>query len=305
MKTPVIVSTWSFGQRSNAAAWPALSSDGSALDAVERACIHAEDDETNHTVGRGGYPDHTGRVSLDASVMLSPQRSGAVSGVRHLTCAATIARAVMERTPHRLLCGPDADDFARSIGLPERSPLTVEARDAWQKWIDAGRPNFPLANLEEQIAQRRAAITEANHDTIGTLAIDSRGTMAGACSTSGLAFKLAGRVGDSPNVGHGLYVDPRFGAATCTGRGELIVGICAAFFAVEALRAGHSPDAAGRLVCERFADAYDLGDDDQAGIVILAADGTASAAALLPGFKCAVRTPTIDEVREPAFVLRG
>jgi N4-(beta-N-acetylglucosaminyl)-L-asparaginase len=305
MKTPVIVSTWSFGQRANAAAWPALSSGGGALDAVERACNDAEDDETNHTVGRGGYPDHTGRVSLDASVMLSPRRSGAVSGLRDFTCAATVARAVMERTPHRLLCGADADGFARSVGLPERPPLTDEAHDAWKKWVEAGRPNFPLANLEDQIAQRRASITEANHDTIGTLTIDPHGTMAGACSTSGLAFKLAGRVGDSPNVGHGLYVDPRFGAATCTGRGELIVGICAAFLAVEALRAGHTPEAAGRLVCERFADAYDLGPDDQAGIIILTADGSASAAALLPGFKYAIRTPGIDEVREPAFVLRG
>lgn len=302
----MLVSTWSFGQRANAAGWPILMKSG-ALDAVEAACRDAENDLSNHTVGVGGYPDHTGRVSLDASIMLSPAKSGAVCGVREHVAAISIARAVMEKTPHRMLCGADVDTFADEIGIPRQDLLTEEARTAWKKWTDDGRPNFPLANLEDQVRQRaalRSAVGEANHDTIGVLGIDAGGTIAGGCTTSGLAFKLAGRVGDSPIIGHGLYVDPAVGACVCTGRGELITGICAAFLAIESLRSGQSPRDAITRVLDRAAEVYSLGGDDQAGIILLPRDGSVCVGALMDGFRYALRTEDRDELLDPDFVLK-
>jgi isoaspartyl peptidase/L-asparaginase-like protein (Ntn-hydrolase superfamily) len=306
MPLPMLISTWSFGQRANRAGWDQLTA-GRALDAAERACLDAEEDLENHTVGVGGYPDHTGRVSLDASVMLSPARSGAVCGIRRHAQAISIARAVMEKTPHRMLCGSDADDFAATLGFKTRKLLTGDARLAWEKWIAAGRPHFPLANLEDQIRQRAAEarpIDESHHDTIGVLAIDANGTLAGGCTTSGLAFKLAGRVGDSPIIGHGIYVDPSVGACVCTGRGELITGLCASYLAVESLRRGATLRDAIQTVLDRAASVYDLGADDQAGIIMIDRDGNHCCGALLDGFRYAIRTADRDEVLEPEIVLK-
>lgn len=307
MPRPLIISTWSFGVRANAAAWPVLMSRG-ALDAVEAAARDAEEDISNHTVGVGGYPDHTGRVSLDASIMLSPARSGAVCGLREHAQAITIARAVMERTPHRLLCGTDADDFANTLGYESRNLLTDEASHAWRQWVAAGRPAFPLANLEDQIQRRKRfsdrPIGETHHDTIGVLAIDAGGVMAGGCTTSGLAFKLAGRVGDSPIIGHGLYVDPSIGACVCTGRGELISGLCASSLAVESLRSGLSLRDSILKVFDRASKNYELGPDDQAGIILIDRDGNHCVGALLDGFRYAIRTADRDELLEPELVLK-
>lgn len=301
MPLPMMISTWSFGQRANAAGW-AMLREGRALDAVEAACRNAEEDLANHTVGVGGYPDHTGRVSLDASIMLSPARSGAVCGLRDHAEAISVARAVMERTPHRMLCGADADEFANALGIKPRNLLTDDAKESWQKWIDEGRPSFPLANLEDQLRRNKQSITEAHHDTIGVLAIDAHGTFAGGCTTSGLAFKLAGRVGDSPIIGHGLYVDPAVGACVCTGRGELISGICASHLAVEALRNGRSLRDAVQVVLDRAASVFDLGPDDQAGILLIDRDGNHCCGALLEGFRYAIRTAERDELLEPELV---
>lgn len=303
MSHPILLSTWSFGKDANDVAWPVLLDTG-ALDAVEAACRHAEDDLANHTVGVGGYPDHSGRVSLDASIMLAPARSGAVCGVRDHAAAISIARAVLEDTPYRLLCGPDADAFAETVGIPRADLLTEAAGRAWKTWIDQGRPHYPLANLEDRIRQRATdPIDETHHDTIGVLALDAGGTLAGGCTTSGLAFKLAGRVGDSPLIGHGVYVDPGVGACVCTGRGELISGICAAFLAVESLRNGRSLHDAIRLVLDRAASVYDLGPDDQAALLLLDPGGSVCAGALLDGFRYAVRNADRDELLEPDIVL--
>jgi N4-(beta-N-acetylglucosaminyl)-L-asparaginase len=299
MPDPLILSTWSFGKRANAAAWPILASSGSALDAVETACRDAEDDLSNHTVGVGGYPDRDGNVSLDASIMLSPKQRGAVAAVRRFAHPVSIARRVMQRTPHVLLAGEGAEQFAREQGFEETQLLTDQARRAWEEWKKAtpqasSGPGRPIGNIEEGMP---------SHDTIGVLAIDSSGTIAGACSTSGLRFKLPGRVGDSPIIGHALYVDPAVGAAVATGHGELVMSVCGAFLAVECMRGGASALDAAVQVQKRIAASFDLTSDDQVGIIVLHRSGEWRSAALRSGFKVAVRNADGDQVREPDHVL--
>lgn len=314
MREPLILSTWSFGRKANAAGWPCLSGpSGSSLDAVEQACRAAEDDLEVSSVGRGGYPDRSGEVSLDASIMLSPARSGAVCYVRRFAHPVTIARRVMDKLRQMLLAGDGADRFAIRLGLTPSDLMTDAARATWQKWA-AEHPAserlddaiyFPPANQEE-----RGPLAAENlrhnrfHDTIGVLAIDAGGQMAGACSTCGLPFKVPGRVGDSPIIGHGLYVDPRRGAAVMTGNGELIMSICGSFLAVDQLGRGASPAAVAREVLDRIVESCELGNDHQVAIIAMDPSGRWSAASLRPGYQTAVRTPSRDEMVDPEFVMR-
>jgi isoaspartyl peptidase/L-asparaginase-like protein (Ntn-hydrolase superfamily) len=296
---PLILSTWSFGRRANAAAWPILADGGSALDAVEAAARDAEADPENHTVGYGGYPDASGRVSVDALVMLSPSRRGGVGGIRHHVHAISVARKVMEMTRHALLVGVDADEFAKQHGLPAGELLSPKAKAAWEKWRAANKPAGPIANIEEH---KHWPDEEVTHDTIGVLAIDARGTLAGACTTSGLAFKLPGRVGDSPIVGQGLYVDPSAGAAVCTGHGELVMGVCGSFLAVEQMRHGAGPAEAAAAVIRRIRHCYDLREDDQVGVIAMGTDGSWGSAALKQGFRVAVKSEQRDELLDSAVI---
>lgn len=313
MQGPIILSTWTFGKEANAAAWPALSKGGSALDAVEAACRHAESDPKNHTVGLGGYPDRDGNVSLDASIMLAPNRCGSVAAVRRCLHPTSLARRVMEKATHILLAGEGADLFAVEQGLQHQELLTPESRDAWLKWKDAHKRESastqsarPRRNIEE-LGLRAADLgkrdLEQTHDTIGVLAMDARGTPAGACSTSGLAFKLPGRVGDSPIIGQGLYVDPKVGAAVTTGHGELAMGVCGSFLAVEAMRRGAAPLDAGVEVLQRIRNAFELDTEDQIGIIVLSRTGNWACAALRDGFRTAVRTPQRDDLVDAQRVL--
>jgi N4-(beta-N-acetylglucosaminyl)-L-asparaginase len=294
MPQPILLSTWSFGQRSNAAGWPILASGGSSLDAVEAVATFAEDDLTNRTVGIGGRPDATGHVSLDASVMVAPARRGAVANVKRFAHVASIARRVMEGTPHVLLAGADADEFAASQGFEPVNLLTEESRLEWEKWkrTRSGATTKLVRNIEEA----RGPSANDSHDTIGILALDANGVLAGACSTSGMAYKLPGRVGDSPIVGHALYVEPNIGAAVCTGHGELVMGICGAFLAVETMRRGGSPSDAAAEVMNRAIASYSLTEDDQIGIIVLRRDGQWNGASLRPGFSIAVRAADRDEL---------
>ncbi|MFN4243053.1 MAG: N(4)-(beta-N-acetylglucosaminyl)-L-asparaginase [Tepidisphaerales bacterium] len=308
---PLLLSTWSFGRRANAAGWSVMANGGAALDAVEAACRDAEADPENPTVGVGGLPDSSGRVSLDAAVMLSPSRRGAVAAVRRHPHPITIARRVMERTPHVLLVGPDADDFADQELLPPALLLSQRSKAAWERWLkdNVARTGHPfaatMANIEELGYGRgeSLAVGEANHDTIGVLARDGTGGLAGGCTTSGLAFKLPGRVGDSPIIGHGLYVDPDVGAAVATGHGELVMSVCGAFLAVEQLRAGKTPLDAAQAVLERIAHHHSLTPSDQVGIIVLAARGEWACASLREGFRVAVKTADRDELVAPHRVL--
>jgi isoaspartyl peptidase/L-asparaginase-like protein (Ntn-hydrolase superfamily) len=295
----IILSTWSFGQRANRAAWETLSRNGSSLDAVEMACRDAESDVSNHTVGKGGRPDASGHVSLDASIMLSPAKRGAVACVRRFEHPISIARAVLERTPHVLLVGDGAEQFALEQGLEPTDLLTDEARRQWEEWRATGQVQpahpAPIPNIEEK--------PHGSHDTIGVLALDARGTLAGACSTSGMAYKLPGRVGDSAIIGHALYVDPQVGAAVATGHGELVMSICGAFLATEHLRRGATPTDAAIEVLNRIQQTQPLTEHDQVGMIVLRPDGTWGAASLREGFKVAVKDANRDELTAPTHFL--
>ena len=320
MTQPLIVSTWSFGKKANAAGWPYLvGQKASSLDAVEQACRAVEADPEVASVGRGGCPDRSGEVSLDATIMLSPARCGSVCYVRRFAHPVTIARLVMEKLRHVLLAGDGADRFAMRQGMTPANLLTDSARAMWQKWATEHPVSqylddtvyFPPANQEECYAiaaEENTLPTGENlphnqfHDTVGVLAVDARGEMAGACSTSGVAFKIPGRVGDSPIVGHGLYVDPKRGAAVTTGMGELVMSVCGSFLAVELMGCGASPLDAARAVLDRIMEGREIRDEHQVAIIALNPSGHWSSASLRPGYHTAVRTPSRDELVAPEFV---
>jgi len=286
MTLPILLSTWKFGRTANRAGWPMLAGDsGSSVDAVEAACRAVEADSDVRSVGYGGRPDAGGRVTLDAAIMLSPACCGAVACMQGYMHPVSVARRVMERTAHVMLAGEGAERFARQEGFETADLLTERSRDEWLRWQ----------------ADREAA--QGAHDTVGVLALDEQGRLAGACSTSGMAYKLPGRVGDSPIIGHALYVDPEHGAAVATGAGELVMGVCGAFLAVEQLRRGGSPGAAVAEVLGRIADAYELGTKDQVGLIVLGPAGAWSAGALRPGYQTALRTRDRDELVEPELLV--
>ena len=319
-----IVSTWSFGLRANEAAWPHLLA-SRPLDAVEAACRYADSAPDIDSVGFGGLPDASGRVSLDGCVMLSPSQCGSVAGLRHHLHPVSVARLVMERTPHVMLVGSDADAFADRQGLAGSELLSAEARKSFEKWVREGGvvdqsrdgPSRTLGFDPLRPVDRRHGedgrlfgggdlpADEArwrHHDTIGTLAIDEHGVLAGACSTSGTPFKVPGRVGDSPIIGHGLYVDPAVGGATATGTGELIMGICGAFLVVESMRRGATPADAVRDAVARLATSYRLEQHHQAAFLAIGRNGDFAAAALRPGYRTSVMDAAGPRAVEPGFV---
>ena len=297
MAEPLLLSTWSFGRPANAAAWPALAAGGSALDAAERAARHAEADLDNHTVGIGGWPDAGGEVSLDAAIMAAPAHCGAVANVRRFGHPVSIARRVMENTPHVLIAGAEADAFAADAGFEPVELLTDTARRDWQAW----RENDGMAGRALRNIEARTGVD--SHDTIGVIACDHQAAFAAACTTSGLAWKLPGRVGDTPIIGHGLYADPAVGAAVATGHGELAMATCASFLAVELLRQGGTPSEAARAVLERVASSCPLDEADQLGLIVYARSGEWRGAALRSGFDVAVRSASRDELEPASFVL--
>ncbi len=314
MTEPIILSTWSFGQKANAAGWPYLTGPkANSLDAVEQACRAVEADLEVLSVGRGGCPDRSGEVSLDASIMQSPSRCGSVCYVRRFEHPVTIARMVMEKLRHVLLAGDGADRFAMRQGLTPSNLLTDSARAMWQKWaVDHPVSQylddtvyFPPTNQTEcyAIEDEEALPHNQYHDTVGVLAIDAGGTLSGACSTSGLPFKVPGRVGDSPIIGQGLYVDPHRGGAVATGMGELVMGVCGSFLAVELMGRGASPADAAREVLERIASVYKLRDEHQVAIVAIHPSSQWGAASLRPGYHTAIRTQDRDELVDPECVL--
>jgi N4-(beta-N-acetylglucosaminyl)-L-asparaginase len=234
-----VVSTWDFGVAANQVAWKTLAAGGSALDAVEAGARVPEADLTNHSVGRAGYPDRDGHVSLDASIMDGDGRCGAVAALEHIAHPVSVARRVMEKSPHVLLVGDGALQFAVEQGFAREELLTPESAKAWREWLKTAPYTPPAAAAAKPGGKD-------NHDTLGILALDAHGRLAGACTTSGMAWKLHGRVGDSPIVGAGLYVDNEVGAATSTGVGEEVIRNAGSFLVVELMRQGRSPQQACR-----------------------------------------------------------
>lgn len=241
-----VVSTWDFGVGANQAAWKILAAGGSALDAVEAGARWAESELCNPTVGRCGNPDRDGVLTLDASIMAGDGRCGSVAALEDILHPISVARRVMEQTPHVMLVGEGAQQFAVQQGFERQKLLTPEAEKAWREWLKT-ESYAPQINAE----RRGRPGDKDNHDTLGMLAIDANGQMAGACTTSGMAWKLRGRVGDSPIIGAGLYVDNEVGAATASGVGEEMIRNAASFLVVELMRQGRSPAEACREAIQR------------------------------------------------------
>ena len=283
----VMVSTWDFGAAANAAGVAVRASGGSALDMVEAGGRVAEADETNSSVGLGGLPDRDGRVTLDACIMAWNGDIGAVCALEDVVHAVSVARRVMERTPHTMLVGEGARSFAIEQGFEPQNLLTPAAEAAWREWLKTA--NYAPRINSENTDWRSMPGGPGNHDTIGLLAIGADQRMAGACTTSGMAFKMRGRVGDSPLIGAGLYVDDEVGGATATGVGEDVVRVTGAHAVVEAMRHGMDPVAACRSVIERLARLRGARvAASQVALLALDKTGRAGAFALQPGFTYAV-----------------
>ncbi len=268
---PVVAATWD-NRKATQAAMDVLAGGGNALDAVEAGARVPEADANDTSVGYGGYPDREGQVTLDACIMDEKGNAGAVTYLKHIKHPVSVARKVMEETPHVMLSGEGALQFALDQGFVREDLLSGHAGEAWKKWI------------------RENDYQPQNHDTIGILAIDDEGDMCGACSTSGLAFKIPGRVGDSPIIGAGLYVDNETGGACATGVGELVVKTVGSFLIVELMRQGHTPAAACRLAVERIVTKYPYvkKDDIQVAFVAMDKQGSVGGYSIREGFRIAV-----------------
>lgn len=260
---PVVISTWDSGQIANGAAWPILEKGGKALDAVEQAGIAIEND-INCCVGLGGNPDRDGHVTLDACIMDEKANCGSVAFLERIKHPVSVARKLMETTPHVFLAGVGAQQFALENGFAlESGELSADAKKSYENWLKKAEYK-PVMNIELQqnkgkkekghgpFAPARLESGAFNHDTMGTLALDANGDVSGMCTTSGMGFKMRGRVGDSPIIGAGLFVDNEVGAATSSGQGEEVIRVCGTHLVVEMMRSGLSPYEACKKAVERI-----------------------------------------------------
>lgn len=272
-KAPVVISTWNHGIAANAAAWTILQKGGGALEAVEKGVRVTESDPENSSVGLGGFPDRDGIVTLDACIMNAEGDCGAVACLQNIENPISVARKVMEETPHVMLVGQGAYEFALEKGFPHQDLLTEKSRQAWQEWLKEAKYE-PVINRE-------------NHDTIGMLALDAEGNLSGACTTSGMAWKMHGRVGDSPIIGAGLFVDNEVGAACATGVGEAVIRVAGSHLVVELMRQGKSPEEACRLAVERIVKKHKDLKNLQVGFLALNKAGESGGYAVYEGFNFA------------------
>lgn len=266
---PIAICTWDFGN-ATAKAWEILSTGGSALDAVHQGVMVEENDVNNSTVGYGGRPDRDGHVTLDACFMDKNGNCGAVLALQHIANPISVARKVMEETPHVMLAGRGAEQFAYEMGFEKTELLTEKTREDWREWKKTSAYQ-PIINIE-------------NHDTIGMLAIDAEGDIAGACTTSGMAYKMAGRIGDSPIIGAGLFVDNEVGGATATGVGEEVVRTVGSFLIVELMRQGKSPQEASEEGVKRIIAKNKDKQDLQIGFIAINKKRETGGYCIHPGF---------------------
>ena len=296
---PVVLSTWAPNAKANAEAWKILGTGGRALDAVESGVQVPEADPTDQSVGYGGLPDRDGKVTLDACIMNERGDCGAVMFLEGIMHPIKVARLVMEKTPHVQLAGVGALQFALANGFKQENLLTPEAEKAWKKWLETSKYD-PLTIpklLEKQSEKQQLPGQQNNHDTIGMLAMDAAGDLSGACTTSGMAFKMRGRVGDSPIIGAGLYVDNEVGAATSTGVGEEVIRVCGSHTIIELMRQGYAPEAACKKAIERIvkrngANAKNV----QVGFIALNKKGIFGGYSVMPGFNYAVRSNVGEKI---------
>lgn len=267
---PIVIATWNV-PKATWKAWEVVNNKGSALDAVEQGCRIEEADISNFSVGKGGRPDRDGNVTLDACIMDQNGDYGAVMAVHNITHVISLARKVMEETPHVILAGRGAEKFGVEQGFKKENLLTTSSKKAWEKWKKTSDYK-PVINIE-------------NHDTIGMLAIDHKGDISGACTTSGLAFKMAGRVGDSPIIGSGLFIDNEVGGATATGMGEEVLKTVGSFLIVELMRQGKTPQQACEEAVKRVVKkSGNRFKDFQVGFIAINKQGETGAYCIHEGF---------------------
>ncbi|MDZ4665478.1 MAG: N(4)-(beta-N-acetylglucosaminyl)-L-asparaginase [Bacteroidota bacterium] len=291
VRKPVVISTWKHGLAANDGAWKILSANGAALDAVEKGVMVTEDDLTNLSVGLGGLPDRDGNVTLDASIMDEKGRCGGVAFLERIKHPISVARMVMEKTPHVLIVGSGAQKFALVNGFKlEPKKLTAEAEKAYKEWLKKSDYK-PMMNIE-------------NHDTIGMVAMDMSGNLSGSCTTSGLAYKINGRVGDSPIIGAGMYVDNEVGAACATGVGETVLKICGSYLVVELMRQGLSPKDACKKAIERLVSKNPNYKEVQVGFLALNKKGEHGAYALQKGFNYALADNSGNKLFDADYFLK-
>ncbi|PCI96256.1 MAG: glycosylasparaginase [Flavobacteriales bacterium] len=285
---PIVISTWNHGLAANNTAWEILSTGGNALDAVEAGVRVTESDAKNRSVGLGGNPDREGKVTLDACIMNHENECGAVAFLQDIEHPISVARKVMEDTPHVMLVGKGAYDFAIEKGFEHKDLLTPEAKADWIKW-------------KESEAQKKPEINSENHDTIGMLAMDADGNISGSCTTSGWAYKLHGRVGDSPIIGAGLFVDNEVGGACATGMGEAVIRIAGSATVVELMRQGRSPKEACKEAVERIIKKHKDIKGLQVGFLAINKNGEVGGHSVYAGFNYAQKDNATEEMKDAAY----
>lgn len=300
---PVVVSTWDAGLAANKGAWEILSKGGNALDAVEKGVMVTEASQ-NCCVGLGANPDRDGFVTLDACIMDHQFNCGSVAFLERIKHPVAVARRVMEKTPHVMLVGEGAQQFAVAEGFPlEPQVLSADAQKAYKEWLKESKyePAINRENIENKghgpfappVLQNGAW----NHDTIGMVALDSKGNLSGSCTTSGMGFKMRGRLGDSPIIGAGLYVDNNVGACTATGQGEDVIRIAGAHSVIELMRQGFAPEPACRKIIERIVRIKGDGAKKiQVAFLAINKNGVVGSFAIHKGFSYAIKTSTAEKL---------
>jgi N4-(beta-N-acetylglucosaminyl)-L-asparaginase len=330
----VVISTWDAGLAANKGAWEVLGNNGSALDAVE-AGVKVTESSLNCCVGLGANPDRDGFVTLDASIMDHQWNCGSVAALQRIKHPISVARRVMEKTPHVMLVGVGAQQFAVAEGFPlEAEKLSDDAKKTYEQWLKKSEYK-PVINIENTrgssglpapagsadgsgltggpggqgpmaagpgevayvAAPARLPDGGWNHDTIGMVAMDAQGNLSGSCTTSGMAFKMRGRVGDSPIIGAGLFVDNEVGAVTATGQGEDVIRICGSHTVVEYMRQGMAPEDACKAAVERIARIKgEKAKDIQVGFIAINKKGETGGYALQKGFSYAVKSGSEEKL---------
>lgn len=276
-KKPIIISTWRHGLAANEEAWKKLKNGASTLDAIVSGVGISEGDPEVRSVGYGGLPDREGKVTLDACIMNHNSDCGSVSFLQGIKHPIAVAKKVLENTPHVMLSGKGALQFALSEGFKEENLLTEKSEKAWKKWLEKSKYK-PVINIE-------------NHDTISMLVLDEEGNLSGGCTTSGAAWKMHGRVGDSPIIGAGLFLDNEVGAAAATGLGEAVIRTAGSAMVVELMRQGKTPFEACKEIVERIYNKHENHKDMeylQVGFIAVNKYGDYSGYSIRPGFNYAI-----------------
>ena len=297
----IVISTWDAGLEANKAAWKILGAGGRALDAVEQGVMVTEASQ-NCCVGLGANPDRDGFVTLDACIMDEFYNCGSVAFLERIKHPISVARRVMEKTPHVMLVGSGAQQFAIAEGFPlEEQKLSPDAQKTYNEWLKKSEYK-PIINIENKgnhgpFAPAQLESGEWNHDTIGMVAMDAKGNLSGSCTTSGMGFKMRGRLGDSPIIGAGLFVDNEIGACTATGQGEDVIRVAGSHSVVELMRQGLSPEAACKKIIERIVKIKkEKAKDIQVAFIAINKKGQVGSFAIHKGFNYAVKSNEIEKL---------